>query len=239
MTTTNRTERKESRANFLKATGLIGASLITGAPAGILTNCKQRGSLKSGRLKLRYKPYELHFKHVFTIAVSSRKTTPVMLVELEYEGHTGYGEASMPSYLEESLQTAETFLKRLDLSRFTDPFQMENILNHVDSVAPGNSAAKAAIDIALHDLVGKLMNQPWHRIWGYDRSKAPATSFTIGIDTPEKIIQKTREAKPYSILKVKLGRGTDRQIINAVRSVTDKPICVDCEPGLEKQKARA
>jgi L-alanine-DL-glutamate epimerase-like enolase superfamily enzyme len=105
-------------------------------------------------------------------------------------------------------------------------------LTYVDKITENNTAAKASIDIALHDLVGKLMGQPWHKIWGLDASKAPSTTFTIGIDTPEVVKQKTREDAPlYNILKVKLGRPGDREMIKAIRTVTDKPIAVDANQG--------
>jgi L-alanine-DL-glutamate epimerase-like enolase superfamily enzyme len=186
---------------------------------------------KSSVLTLRFKPYELHLKHVFTLAGSSRSTTPVMLTELEFDNVTGYGEASMPPYLGESHVTATSFLKKVDLTQFKSPFLMEDILNYVDQLVPGNYAAKASIDIALHDLTGKLMKQPWYRMWGLNPEKTPNTSFTIGIDKPEVVITKVKEAAPYKILKVKLGQANDKEMIETVRSQTDKPICVDINQG--------
>jgi L-alanine-DL-glutamate epimerase-like enolase superfamily enzyme len=98
-------------------------------------------------------------------------------------------------------------------------------------MAPGNAAAKASIDIALHDLTGKLMNQPWCNIWGLNKDKTPFTSFTIGIDTPAVIREKVKEADEYKILKVKLGRDNDKAIIETIRTVTSKPIYVDVNQG--------
>jgi L-alanine-DL-glutamate epimerase-like enolase superfamily enzyme len=137
----------------------------------------------------------------------------------------------MPPYLGESYETANLFLNRVDLTKFSSPFLMEEIIAYVDQLATGNYAAKASIDIALHDLVGKLMKQPWFRIWGLNREHTPNTSFTIGIDKPEVVKEKVREAAPYRILKVKLGQGNDKEMIQSVRSVTDKPICVDINQG--------
>jgi L-alanine-DL-glutamate epimerase-like enolase superfamily enzyme len=156
-----------------------------------------------------------------------------MLVEVEHDGVIGYGEASMPPYLGETQASAAAFLARVDLGRFPDPFQLGEILPAIDALAPGNTAAKAAVDIALHDWIGKKLGAPWHRIWGLDPAKAPVTSFTIGIDTPEVVRQKTREAAPYKIIKVKLGRdpATDRALIDAIREVTDCPITVDANQG--------
>ncbi len=182
-------------------------------------------------MNLTFIPYELHLKHTFTLANTSRTTTPVMLVELEYDGIIGYGEASMPPYLGESHETVARFLGKLDLSSFNDPFRMEEILEYVDRLEPGNSAAKAGIDIALHDLVGKLMGQPWYKIWGLNPDNTPDTSFTIGIDSKEKVIEKTQEAAGFKILKVKMGRNNDKELIETIRSVSDVPLCVDVNQG--------
>jgi L-alanine-DL-glutamate epimerase-like enolase superfamily enzyme len=182
---------------------------------------------------LRFTPYTAELRHAFTIATASRTSTPGMLVEVEHDGVIGYGEASMPPYLGESQASAAAFLALIDLGRFPDPFQLGEILPAIDALAPGNTAAKAAVDIALHDWIGKKLGAPWHRIWGLDPAKAPVTSFTIGIDTPEVVRQKTREAAPYKIIKVKLGRdpATDRALIDAIREVTDCPITVDANQG--------
>ena len=183
-------------------------------------------------MKLTFRPYDLQLRHVFTIANSSRTTTPDVLVEIEYDGIVGYGEASMPPYLGETQASVIEFLKKVNLEQFASPFEMDDILTYVDKISENNTAAKASIDIALHDLVGKLMGQPWHKIWGLDASKAPSTTFTIGIDTPEVVKQKTREDAPlYNILKVKLGRPGDKEMIEAIRTVTDKPLAVDANQG--------
>ena len=182
-------------------------------------------------LKLKFKPYTLSLKHAFTLASSSRSTTPVVLTEIEYDGVTGYGEASMPPYLGESHDSATTFLAKVDLTPFKDPFQLEDILTYVDKVAAGNTAAKASVDIALHDLIGRLLGKPLYELWGYNPLKACLTSYTIGIDTAEVVRQKTREAAGFKIVKIKLGRDNDKEIVEAVRSVTNVPITVDVNQG--------
>lgn len=221
---------KLERRDFIKTMGLgTGAALITscgyggGSPATIKT--------LNGKLKLTYKPYELDLKHVFTVAVSSRTTTPVMLIEVEYDGLIGYGEASMPPYLGESHETVAAFLSKVDLAQFTDPFRLDEILEYVDGIDQGNRAAKASIDIALHDLTGKIMGQPWHKIWGLSAENTPVTSYTIGIDTPDVVREKVKEAAEFKILKVKLGGGNDKEMIETIRSVTDVPLCVDVNQG--------
>lgn len=227
-----------NRRDFLKISGLAAGSLIIPT---MVSATKKNSSIKtkSGKpasMKLRYRPYDLQLKHVFTIANNSRTTTPVMLTEIEYDGLIGYGEASMPPYLGESHVTANEFLSKVDLSQFSDPFNLEDIIQYIDSLAIGNYAAKASVDIALHDLVGKIVKQPWHKLWGLNPAKTPNTSFTIGIDTPEVIKEKVGEADVYKILKVKLGRDNDKEMIRTIRSVTNKPICVDVNQGWKDKK---
>lgn len=188
-------------------------------------------SKRKNNLKFSFKPYDLQLKHVFTLAGSSRSTTPVMLTQIEFGGFTGYGEASMPPYLGETHETAARFLSALNLDQFTDPFRLEEIIEYVDSTALGNNAAKASVDIALHDLVGKMMQKPLHQIWGFSPENTPSTSFTIGIDTPKMIIQKVKEAADFNILKIKLGRENDKELIETIRSVTNVPLCVDVNQG--------
>jgi L-alanine-DL-glutamate epimerase-like enolase superfamily enzyme len=223
----------KSRRSFLKDFGMLaggaGFSYLTLGSSDV-----QKKIMTSGVkpvMKLIFRPYELQLKHVFTLASGSRTTTPVMLTEIHYDNFIGYGEASMPPYLGESHDTAGKFLSQVDLSGFQSPFLMEEILYYIDRLAPGNYAAKASVDIALHDLVGKIMNQPWYKIWGLNPDKTPNTSFTIGIDKPEVVRQKVIEASPYKILKVKLGQGNDKEMIETVRNSTDKPLCVDVNQG--------
>lgn len=221
----------KSRRHFLTKSTLITGALITNGFNSKIFSKNIFINKKNKKMKLTFKPYTLQLKHVFTLASSSRKTTPVMLTQIEYDGIIGYGEASMPPYLGESHETATKFLSKVDLSQFKDPFEMETILEYVDNIEPLNPAAKASVDIALHDLVGKLLGKPWHKIWGLNKDKTPYTSFTIGIDTPDVVIKKVKEADEYKVLKVKLGRDTDKQMIETIRSVTSKPINVDVNQG--------
>lgn len=244
------------RRDFLRkaAAGTIAAAAVgtglaplstadtgIGSAEGKLTSGKApfSGSSASGRMKLSFRPYELKLAHVFTVSSYSRTSTPGIQLQIEYEGVTGYGEASMPQYLGQSVESVSRFLERVDLSRFPDPFQLEDILAYVDSLSPGDTAAKAAVDIALHDLVGKLLGAPWYRIWGLNPAKAPNTTFTIGIDTPEVVRVKTREcADRFRILKVKVGLDNDKEMIRTIREITDLPIAVDANQGW-KDRAQA
>ena len=226
----------QNRRDFIKTaalaaigSGIAANKLFAETPVSLFSINR---SGKNAKLKLRFQPYNLQLKHVFTVATYSRTTTPDVQVEVEYDGITGYGEASMPPYLGESVESVMRFLQQVNLEQFSDPFQLEEILAYVDGIMPGNTAAKASVDIALHDLVGKLLGAPWHKIWGLDKSKAPSTTYTIGIDTPDVVRQKTLEvAGQFNILKVKLGRDNDKEMIETIRSVTQLPIAVDANQG--------
>lgn len=182
-------------------------------------------------MQLRSWTYELVLAHPFTIARGSVQTKTIVITEIEHEGITGMGEAAPISRYGETAETVVDFLRRVDLSRVADPFSVEEILAAVGALAPGNTAAKASIDLALHDWIGKKLGVPLYRFWGLDAAKAPVSSFTIGIDEPEVIEAKVREAEPYPILKVKLGTDKDRDIIRAIRRATSKTIRVDANEG--------
>lgn len=185
----------------------------------------------AGAVSLRYYPYELKLRHAFNLASMSRRATPGVQVEITVDSVTGYGEASMPPYLGESVESVTGFLSRIDPERLSDPFALERIHEYLDSLAPGNRAAKAAVDIALHDLTGKLMGRAWYQVWGLDPALAPCTSYTITNDTPEELERKMAEAEPYRIWKVKMGVPGDRELIETIRRHTDRPLCVDVNQG--------
>lgn len=222
-----------TRRNFLKSAGLITAAAAFASPSRLFA---QRANTRTGGskvMKLSWRPYDAQMRHVFTISGSSRSSTQIVLTEITWDGYTGYGEAAMPPYLGESQASVMEFLSKVDLSRFKDPFCIEEIMDYVDSISINNTAAKAAVDIALHDLVGKIFGQPWWKIWGFNPQNTPDTTFTVGLDTEEVVKVKTHEASPYNIIKVKLGHdeATDKMMINTIRSVTDKIICVDANQG--------
>ena len=221
-----------NRRSFLRSAALTAAALaIDPVRAFSAPGEPARASVAPEGLQLKFYPYELKLRHSFNLARSQRTTTPDVLCTITLDGVTGYGEASMPPYLGESTESVMAFLSKLDLSQFKDPFRIEEIHDYMESVAADNRAAKAAVDIALHDLTGKIMNQPWHKIWGLNPEKCPCTSYTIGIDTEDVVRQKVNEASQYKVLKVKMGLDNDRQTIDVIRSMTRVPLCVDVNQG--------
>ncbi len=237
------------RRDFLKTAGV--AALGTGLVSTGLVSCStpkiDKGphpyNINTGgdrpKMKLTYFPYELRLAHTFTVSSYTRTTTPDVQVEIEYDGFTGYGEASMPPYLGHTVESVCNFLAKVNLEQFADPFCIEDILAYVDSLSDGDAPAKAAIDIALHDLVGKLIGLPLYKIWGYNKEKTPNTTFTIGIDTPDVVREKTKEcADKFKILKVKVGLENDVEMINTIREITQLPLAVDANQGWkDKYKA--
>lgn len=229
-----------NRRNFLKTSALglaLAASPISLSAAGEPT----RKTTRPGKLNLSFEPYELKLRHAFNLARSQRTTTPGVQVQIEYDGIVGYGEASMPPYLGENVESVTKFLSSLDLSHINDPFAMEEIHEYMDSVADANRAAKASVDIALHDLTGKIMGQPWYKIWGLNPEKAPNTSFTISYDAdPAEMKAKIDETAPFKVVKVKMGVGHDKETVEALRKHSDVTICVDANQGwTNKEEALA
>ncbi|OQC58195.1 MAG: L-Ala-D/L-Glu epimerase [Bacteroidetes bacterium ADurb.Bin013] len=205
---------------------------------------QSKKAASSDKMVLTFEPFEARMKHVFTISGSSRSTTPIVLTRITYQGHVGYGEASMPPYLGESTASVMEFLSRVDLSRFSSPFQLEEILTYVDNITTNNTAAKCAVDIALHDLCGKLMGQPWWKIWGWSNKNLPSTCVTVGLAYApdgsidrEEVRKKTLETLDYNLIKVKLGNTeeNDKTMINTIREVTDLPIVVDANQGWKEK----
>ena len=222
----------QKRRDFLKSLAVIGGVSMINLPALADNLVKGSRTAVGGKMKLSWKPYELQLKHTFNISTYSRKTTPVVLTTIEYDGLIGYGEASLPPYLGETQASVYEFLKKVDLSGFTNPLELEEIIHYIDTIAENNTAAKASVDIALHDLAGKIIGKPWHQLWGLKKENVPDTTFTIGIDTDEVVRQKVREVEgQFNILKVKLGGTDDKRMIETIRSVTALPLAVDANQG--------
>ena len=224
---------KQNRRNFLKtavfaaAAGGLSLDSSHAAPFTLM-----KSAALDGKMKLTFEPVDLQLRYTFTVSTYSRTMTPTVRTKIEYDGVTGYGEASMPQYLGESQASVCAFLERVKLDCFHSPFEMEDILTYVDRLGENNTAAKAAVDIALHDLVGKLMGQPWYKIWGLNPDHIPPTTYTIGIDEPDVVRKKTKEyLNDFRILKVKLGTEHDKTMIETIREVTDIPLAVDANQG--------
>jgi L-alanine-DL-glutamate epimerase-like enolase superfamily enzyme len=178
-------------------------------------------------MKVRYRTYDLPFKHPFTISKGTKTHQPTFVVELEHFGIKGYGEAPAISYynipvekMVSDLESKKIFVEKF---AFTEPTRYWHYLHHL---FPENSFLVCALDMAAWDLYGKLKNQPLYKLWDTNFSKNIFTDYTIGIDSIEKMIGKIKE-KPWPIYKIKLGTDNDIEIIKTIRKNTDAILRVD------------
>ena len=176
----------------------------------------------------------LHLKHPFKIA---RRSTDAhrQVISVEIDG--GIGETAPARFYGETVETVSVALETI-ASAFPDTLDaIHDVMAAVETVIGGNYAAKSAIDMALHDRLGKKLGVPLYQLWGLNPRKTPCTAFTIGLDAPEVMAEKVRNAETYPILKVKLGTPRDIEIIETLRGVTDKPIYVDANTAWTPKEA--
>jgi L-alanine-DL-glutamate epimerase-like enolase superfamily enzyme len=177
-------------------------------------------------MKLRVRTADLRLRHTFTISRSSRDVVRTVIVEVESDGIVGYGEASPSAYYGHTPESVAASLERArPILERADPLRWRSLI--ADLAPLGDRAAIAALDIAIHDWAGKRLGLPLHRILGLDPARMPPSSFTIGIDTTERMVEKAREAARFPILKVKLGTSRDLEIVGALRKATGATIRVD------------
>jgi L-alanine-DL-glutamate epimerase-like enolase superfamily enzyme len=175
---------------------------------------------------------ELRTKHPFIIARGGQSDYRTAWVRLsDQDGHEGWGEAAPSKFYGETAESVGAALALYGTALPADPFNIEDAEERWGAMLRGNASARAALSAALHDLVGKRLNIPVYRLWGLDPCKAPKSTFTIGLDTPDRIKTKIREAEQFPILKVKLGTDHDVEILRTIREETDKEIRVDANCG--------
>lgn len=189
-------------------------------------------------MTLNYQVFALQFKHPFGVSSNTRKETPSVFLELKEKGFIGYGEACLPVYLGETVDETTLFFEKLRplLNEWSLDEGLSEILTKIDAVSPGNNAAKAAIDIALHDLKAKLKGISYREMMGFKEVSPMSTSFTIGIDKEEILEQKIKEAADFSVLKVKAGTKDDKKLIRLIRQYTKKPLYVDVNQGWKNKE---
>jgi L-alanine-DL-glutamate epimerase-like enolase superfamily enzyme len=180
----------------------------------------------------------LRTKHPFIIARGGQSDYRTVMVRLrDADGREGWGEAAPAKFYGESTETVQAALRFYAEHLPDDPFDIEATEQRWAELLRRNASARAALSSALHDLVGKRLDIPVYRLWGLDPARAPRSTFTIGLDTPEKIRAKVLEAKQYPILKVKLGTENDVEILRTIRDATDKEIRVDANCGWTVKRA--
>jgi L-alanine-DL-glutamate epimerase-like enolase superfamily enzyme len=175
---------------------------------------------------------KLELQDVWTISRNSSRFKENVFVQIEKEGITGYGEAAPNIRYGENAQATEEMIGRISETLLKQDFhQYTQVKNFLDGLPDTPNCAKAALDIALMDWAAKSRRIPLYQMLGLDATQTPLTSFSIGMDTIDVIKKKVRQAADYPILKIKVGGRNDREIIEAVRTVTDKPIRFDANEG--------
>ena len=217
----NRREWLKVAGTLSAACALPGAEALTAIPSESSSSCKVESSIV--RLRLR---------HTWTTTMSSSEFRDTLHVKLASDGVTGFGEGAPIVRYHEDAEGGRKAVESLEpLLTSANPWHFEKLMTEVNRRVNGQFAAKAAIDIALMDWVCKKLNVPLYRYLGLDAADAPVTTFSIGIDTPEMTKQKVQEAGEFPVLKIKVGLSTDEPTIEAVRSVTKKPLRVDANEG--------
>ncbi|HEX9938653.1 MAG TPA: dipeptide epimerase [Longimicrobium sp.] len=194
-------------------------------------------------MKLTFETIDLRTRHAFNIA---RETAPpvrqAVWVRIEDDGLEGWGEAPATPFYGETAETVAAILPRLsaalEKAADGDVFALERIETALAHSIGRNPAARVAISAALHDLVGKKLGVPVWKLWGLDPQAAPRSSFTIGIDTPDVMRQKVREAAGYDILKIKVGSPHDREVLQMIRDeAPEKTLRVDANTAWTAKEA--
>jgi L-alanine-DL-glutamate epimerase-like enolase superfamily enzyme len=201
------------------------------ASSGCNTNSGKK-SKNSGGVMLTVKTKRIFLKDTWTISRNSSDYKDNVYVKIEKDGIAGYGEAG-PNirYGEDAQKTTDRIESMRPLIENSNLWHFVDLKTAIFEGITDQNCARCALDIAVMDWIGKKLNVPLYKIWGLDKSKTPLTSFSIGIDTIDVIKRKVKEAEKYPILKIKVGKDNDEEIIAAVRSVTDKTIRVDANEG--------
>ena len=202
-----------------------GAAALGGATRAAAAAAEGAPSLETEVVRLR-------LRHTWTTTMSSSEYRDTLHLRYARDGVTGAGEgAPIVRYHENAADAQRAVEAARAVVLAADPWRLETALDEAFARLEGQYAARAALDAALHDWIGQRLGIPVYRLLGLDPAKAPITTFSIGIDTPEVTRQKTKEAAEFPVLKVKVGLDTDEPTIEAVRSVTGKPLRVDANEG--------
>ncbi len=178
-------------------------------------------------MKLELIPYNLHLKHTFTISRESHDVQPTLIVKLELDGEYGLGESTSNPYYGVTIPGMISAIEKkrsiIETWEFEDPIHFNAKLLEW---FPEQPFIRCALDMAAHDLFGKLEGQPLYKLWELDTQKMPLSNFTIGLDSVDVMRQKIKEM-PWPIYKVKLGTDNDLDIIKALRETTDAIFRID------------
>lgn len=190
-------------------------------------------------MELRAQALDLTLSVPFRISRSVQQTAHNVLVHLEHDELSGIGEAAPSGYYGEKCESVLMALSYFTEHLGDDPALIEDIAADLDRVMRGNAAARAAVDMALYDLMGQRLGAPIYQLFGLNPARTPLTSFTIGLDSPDAMARKARQAEQFPVLKIKLGTPNDLEIVRAIRAVTNARLRVDANAAWTPKEAIA
>ncbi|MDX1665613.1 MAG: dipeptide epimerase [Saprospiraceae bacterium] len=178
-------------------------------------------------MRLHLHTYQLELEHAFTIAHGSRTVQPTLIVELEDEGVSGYGEATATSYygqkLDEMIERLESLRPLIESTNLRRP---EALWERLRGPLKDHPFEHCALDVAANDLYARKLGQPLYKVWGLQTEDLPLSNYTIGIDSKEKMAEKMAE-KPWPVYKIKMGTDRDMEILRYLRERTDALFRID------------
>ena len=224
------------RKEFLKLSGMMLAGPV-------LLGKKELAGIRgpaAGPARIDARIYEVQLKYAWTLSRGTWNVRRNVLVRIEKDGTFGIGEAAPIDRYNESAESVLAFIERAKPILERDLWQYFERWQELDALVPGEHAAKAALDMALLDWIGKRLDVPTYRFFGLDKVRTPPTTFSIGIDEVKIMQEKVQEARDFSVYKIKLGSKEDKSIIEGIREVTSKPLRVDVNEGWKtKEEALA
>lgn len=187
-------------------------------------------------MKYKILPYKLEFKFPFRLAHTVRDHTLNAYLELKDDTHSAYGELVFPPYYPETLDTFTAFMSFIQLPNNIMDVDISDFMKQVDAQLPNNTFGKAALDIALHNLMAKHKQSSIAELYNIT-PKRKNTSFTIGISSNEELEQKIEFAEKFEYIKLKVNETEMARIINMFRVNTDKPFVIDANQGFKCKEA--
>lgn len=216
-------ERKE----FLKLAG-------TAAAGSLLARCSpapEAWNGATGETRVTVKVYELKLRQAWGLSRGTWTTRRNAFVRIERDGVVGLGEAAPIARYSETAESAAAFIEKARPVLQKDLREYAVRFGEIEALGPGEHAAKAALDMAVLDWVGRKLGEPVWRLLGLGRDKVMTTTYSIGIDEVPVMQQKLRDAPDFGVYKIKVGTPDDRKIIEGIRAVTDKPLITDANEG--------
>lgn len=183
------------------------------------------------------RPIDLKLTTPFRISRGVQHISPNVIVQITHNEYVGYGEAAPDEYYGETQETVLACITRFAGNLGDDPFLIDESMRRLDKLLRLHPSAKAAVDMALYDLMGKELGVPLYKLLGLNPVHTPYTSFTLGIDSPAEMAKKALAARDYPIFKVKVGTKHDLDNLKAIREVSSAIIRVDANTAWTPKEA--